>query len=45
MLHLVEEKAWLLGVKSAAADVGKKKKRRIPFVPESFTLDDMVDGM
>lgn len=45
VLHVMEEKAWLLGVKSAAADVGKKKKRRIPFVPESFTLDDMVDGM
>jgi hypothetical protein len=47
VLQLVEEKAWLLGAKAAAGEKKKKpkKKRRIPFVPESFTFDEMVAGM
>ena len=40
LLQVVEEKAWLLGAKT----VGKKqkRKRRIPFVPETFTFDEMT---
>lgn len=46
VLQLVEERAWLLGAKkSLMAGRKQKKKRRIPFVPEGFTLDEMVDGM
>ena len=41
LMHVVEEKAWLLGAKSKGNKM--KKKRRVPFVPESFTFDEMID--
>jgi hypothetical protein len=43
VLQLMEEKAWLIGAKSERKK--QKKKRRIPFVPETFTFDEMLDGI
>lgn len=43
VLQLMEEKAWLLGAKSKRKN--QKKKRRIPFVPETLTFDEMLDGL
>ncbi|KAL3779029.1 hypothetical protein HJC23_011468 [Cyclotella cryptica] len=43
ILLLMEEKARLLGAKSEGNK--QNKKRRIPFVPETFTFDEMLDGI
>jgi len=43
VLQVVEEKALLLGAKTAGKN-GRKKKR-IPFVPEILSVEDMVEGL
>ncbi|KAL7481819.1 hypothetical protein ACHAW6_007493 [Cyclotella cf. meneghiniana] len=43
VLQLMEEKACLIGAKSERKK--QKKKRRIPFVPETCTFDEMLDGI
>ena len=46
ILEMVEEKAWLVGAKIRRGEK-QKRRRRIPFVPDTFTFEEMtqMDGI